>query len=137
MPRWMIWSWRLALGAVLLVAFVGATDANERWAALQLKPDQVNHGLLSFGLTFLLLASFRRAKTWQVAAVVLGAGFGLEGLQALGYFAGDAQMKDLVSDVVGVAFAALPVAVGRSQGRRAAQEEAPSSQPGTGSATPL
>ncbi|MGA0608390.1 hypothetical protein ACO2Q0_20545 [Phenylobacterium sp. VNQ135] len=131
MPRWMVWSWRLALGAVLLVAFVGATDANERWAALQLKPDQVNHGLLSFALTFLLLASFRRAKAWQVALVVLAAGFGLEGLQAFGYFAGDAQLKDLVSDMVGVAFAALPVAVGRSQGRRAAQDSVVPPDPAT------
>ncbi|WP_374471251.1 hypothetical protein [Phenylobacterium sp.] len=118
------WGSRAALVLVLAVAFIGATDANERWRS-GLKPDQVSHGALSFALTILLLAAFRRVPAWVLGGGVFALGAGLEGLQGLGLFAGDAQLRDLISDLCGVLAAALPYALGRAHGRRAAARERP------------
>jgi hypothetical protein len=114
-----MWAGRIAFAIVLVVGWLGAHDPTARWMAVALKPDQVSHGAISFLLTLLLLASFQKAPLWLIGGAILGLGFALEGIQLLGFLSGDAQVKDLVSDIVGVAAVIVPAALGRLQGWRA------------------
>lgn len=139
MPKWLIWTARATLIGLSLIAVMGAIDVNDRFAAVQIRPDRVNHAILSFGLTFLLLASFRTAPARAVALLMLSLGLALEGLQLLGMFAGDAEWGDIGADLAGVLLAAVPVGIGRSQGRRSerlAAEEEEISKPGAEHAAP-
>jgi hypothetical protein len=117
MARLWTWLFRGTFLAVLALAFAGAVDADERVAMFRVGPDQVNHAVLAYALTLFCVASFRRAKPWIISLAVMSVGVSLELIQGAGWFAGDAQLGDLLADVVGVVAALLPLAVGRAQGR--------------------
>lgn len=132
MPKWLVWPARILLVVVVVIAFIGAADANER-LVMNIRADRVNHGALSYAITLLLLAAFPRVPIWIPPAFMLCVGAGLEGLQWLGFFAGDAQFGDMVADATGIALAAIPFALGRLQTSLVVAASTTSEQPAAGS----
>jgi hypothetical protein len=123
MPKSLTWGARVAFATMVAVALLGAIDPKERFAAVGIAPDAVSHAALSYALTLLLLASFRGARPLATGAFMLLVGASLEVLQSLGLFAGDGHWSDLRADALGIAFALLPLWIGRAQGRKATEKE--------------
>jgi hypothetical protein len=112
------WAARLALLAVLAVAFAGAIDPHHNAERSALAGDVVEHVAYGYLLTVLTIASLPRVSPWWIGAAYLGVGGGFEVMQVFGLVSGTFQWKDLLSNVAGVAAALVPVALGRAGGRR-------------------
>lgn len=109
---------RTALAAVVAFAVARVLDPYQRWAALPVPGDMVEHAAVVFLLSLVPLAAFPRLKPWAPGAAMLAIGVGLEILQATPFFIGDFQMRDIVADAVGVgaAWIALASAVAWARG---------------------
>ena len=115
-----IWAARTTALSVLLVAALAVMDHEQRLTSVTLPGDWLTHALLSYAITVSLLAAFPRARALILAAFPLALGVSLEGLQGLGFWAGDAEMGDLAADMTGIALALAPLVVGaRRAGLRA------------------
>lgn len=101
---------RAALGIVVAFAVVRVLDPYQRWAALPVPGDMVEHAAVVFLLSLVPLAAFPRLKPWTPGAMMLAVGVGLEALQATPFFIGDFQMRDVVADAVGVGAAWIGLA---------------------------
>jgi hypothetical protein len=115
MTRAWVWIGRAVLGAVLVFAVLGVIDPAQRLAAVNLRGDRFNHGLLSYAITIGLIASFPRAQAWLLALAVLAIGGALELAQSMGFFAGDGQVGDILADLVGVLMALGPALLGKAR----------------------
>lgn len=109
---------RTALGLVVAFAVARVLDPYQRWAALPVPGDMVEHAAVVFLLSLVPLAAFPRLKPWTPGAVMLAVGAGLEALQALPFFIGDFQLRDIVADAVGVGAAWIALALSLSWARR-------------------
>jgi hypothetical protein len=112
------WAARLALLAVLAVAFAGAIDPHHNAERSALAGDVVEHVAYGYLLTVLTIASLPRVSPWWIGAAYLGVGGGFEVMQVFGLVSGTFQWKDLLSNVTGVAAALAPLALGRRAGGR-------------------
>lgn len=102
----------LALGmlvALLLYALFRVLDPEARWAGSPLRADSLEHGLVAYGLSLLPVAAFRPRRAWAPAAVIVGLGVLVEGLQGLGLLPGAAQARDILADLVGAGLALAPL----------------------------
>lgn len=115
MPALLTWIARAALLAVLGLAAFGATIAHARFPELSLRGDWINHCALSYGITLLVLLSFRNALLGLTGLAVLTLGAGLELAQLQGLSPGQAQWSDLIADLIGATLALAPAAAGRLQ----------------------
>lgn len=111
------WLARVALLAVLAVAFAGAIDPNHDAARNVPAPDVVEHVTFGYLLTLLTIVSLPRLRPLWIGAGFLALGAGFEVAQIFGLVSGTFQWKDLVSNTFGVAAALFPLALGR-QARR-------------------
>lgn len=112
------WAARLALLAVLAVAFAGAIDPHHNAQTSALPGDVVEHVAYGYLLTVLTLGSLPRMNPWWIGGVYLAVGGGFELMQVFGLVSGTFQWKDLVSNLAGVAAALAPLALGRRAGAR-------------------
>lgn len=107
------WLGRAALLAVFLAAFAGAIDPHHNAARAAPPPDVVEHVAYGYLLTLLTIVSFPRLSPWLIGGVFVGAGAGFELLQVAGLVSGTFQLKDLASNLGGVAAALAPMAWAR------------------------
>jgi hypothetical protein len=97
----------LAVGATMLAAMTHRDQT-------QVPADAVTHCAIAYGLTVLGLGAWRWPRSASVGLTVLGAGYAMELLQWLHGFPGEAQVRDLVADTVGVAAGLGPVLLDRA-----------------------
>jgi hypothetical protein len=112
------WAARLALLAVLAVAFAGAIDPHHNAERAVPPADVVEHVAYGYLLTVLTIASLPRVNPWWIGGAYLAVGGGFELMQVAGLVSGTFQWKDLVSNLAGVVAALAPLALGRRAGRR-------------------
>jgi hypothetical protein len=115
------WSWlaRALLALVLAVALYGAINPRHvhSWAT---PPDALEHAVYAFVMLILAATAFPRASLVVLTVPLIGAGAGLEILQALGLVAGTFQASDVLANLAGIAAALFALAGSflRSQLRR-------------------
>lgn len=107
------WAGRLALLAVLAVAFAGAIDPHHNAERSAPAPDVVEHVAYGYLLTVLTIVSLPRVNPWLIGGGFLAVGMGFEVTQVFGLVSGTFQWKDVVSNVAGVAAALGPWALAR------------------------
>lgn len=112
------WLGRVALLAVLAVAFAGAIDPNHNAARNVPAPDVVEHVTFGYLLTLLTIVSLPRLNPLWIGAGFLSLGAGFEVAQVFGLVSGTFQWKDLVSNTAGVVAALGPMALAQRQARR-------------------
>lgn len=117
MQKVLIWGARIALIAVLAVCPQGALDPlydARRWAP---PPDATMHVIYGYLLTLTCILALPKVRPMLIGGFFLALGVGLEALQAFHIVSGTFQLKDLASNVAGVAAALLPLAVARRKSR--------------------
>ena len=110
------WAGRLALLAVLAVAFVGAIDPHHDAKANAPPADVVEHVAYGYLLTLLTIVSLPRVNPWLIGAGFLAVAMGFEAMQVFGLVSGTFQWKDVAANVGGVAAALAPWALARRRG---------------------
>ncbi|MBC6980489.1 VanZ family protein [Caulobacter sp. 17J80-11] len=120
-----------ALGVLAKAAFVGAAGF-ALWNALipggddksLFFWDKLAHFTAFYVVALLAIPAFPRASLAVIAVALTGLGVLIEVLQALPMIHRDSDVKDVVADVAGIAFALLPVLAWRLRalGARATQE---------------
>ncbi len=107
-----VWAARTTTLSILLVAALAVMDHEQHLTSVTLPGDWLMHALLSYAITVSLLAAFPRTRALILAAFPLALGVSLEGMQGIGFWAGDAEIGDLVADLAGIAVALAPLLVG-------------------------
>ena len=110
---------RVALGLVALYAFVRLVDPHQRWAALQLGGDRVEHAIVAYLITSFALASFPRLALWAPAIAFSCLGVAVEAVQAHPAIIGAAQPGDVLANALGAVAATFPVWLHRRRLARA------------------
>ena len=110
------WAGRLALLAVLAVAFAGAIDPHHNAERSTPPPDVVEHIGYGYLLTLLTVVSLPRVSPWLIGTGFLGVAMGFEAMQVAGLVSGTFQWKDVISNVAGVVAALAPWALARRRG---------------------
>ena len=108
-----VWAGRVALLAVLAVAFAGAIDPHHNAQRNAPPADVVEHVAYGYLLTVLSVVSLPRASPWRVGAGFLGVAMTFELMQVFGLVSGTFQWKDVASNIAGVAAALVPFALAR------------------------
>lgn len=106
----------LALVALILVAIyavVRLADPYQRWAALVLGGDRVEHLIVGYLLVSCALIAFPRIRLWYPALAYAGLGVVVELIQAHPAIVGDAQPGDVVANASGALAATLPMWLAR------------------------
>ncbi|CAN7407001.1 hypothetical protein LJR225_002591 [Phenylobacterium sp. LjRoot225] len=102
----------LALTALILVALYALlrlADPLQRWAALVLGGDRVEHMIVAYLIVSLTLVACPRVKLWTPAIVVAGLGAAVELVQAHPAIVGAAQPGDAMANAAGALAATLPM----------------------------
>lgn len=73
--------------------------------------DKAKHFIVFYGLTFLAAIALPRSRWWKIAAVLLAFGIGIEVLQSLPIVGRDADIIDVVADILGIGFFFGPIVV--------------------------
>ncbi len=107
---------RSLLALVVLYALARLADPHQRWAALPLGGDRVEHAAVAYLLTLFALAAFPRLKLWTPALALTAFGVLVEGVQALPGVVGGPQPGDVVANMAGALLATVPVALLRRRG---------------------
>ena len=100
---------RIALALVAVYALTRLADPEQRWAAMVLGGDRVEHGIVVYLVTLLSLAAFPKVRLWTPALTLMAVGVAVELLQALPGVVGGFQAGDIAADVGGAVAATLPV----------------------------
>ena len=106
---------RISLLMLVVYGVARVIDPQARWAAGEMRGDQIEHALLVYGLTLALLMSFRRLSLPVVCGGMLGLGLAVEVVQSLPGVPGGFQASDLMADLAGVLLASLPFVIGRAR----------------------
>lgn len=107
---------RLALAALALVAVYAAlrlADPEQRWAALKLGGDRVEHMAVAWLIVGLSLVAFPRVRLWTPALAFTAFGALIELVQASPLVVGGAEVGDVVADAAGALAATLPMWLAR------------------------
>lgn len=112
------WAARLALLAVLAVAFAGAIDPHHNAERSVPPADVVEHVAYGYLLTVLTIASLPGVNPWWIGGAYLAVGGGFEAMQVFGLVSGTFQWKDLASNLAGIVAALAPLSLGRRSGGR-------------------
>jgi hypothetical protein len=101
------------LGLVAVYALARLLDPQQRWAALPVPGDRVEHALVVYLLMTLIPAAFPRVRLWVPAVALIGLGVGVELIQELPGVVGRAQLGDVAADVAGVLLGLFPMWMAR------------------------
>jgi hypothetical protein len=107
---------RLALAALLLVAIYAAlrlADPEQRWAAMVLGGDRVEHMVVAYLIVGLSLVAFPRIRLWTPALAFIAFGALVELVQASPLIVGGAEAGDVVADAAGAVAATAPMWLAR------------------------
>lgn len=119
-----VWPARIALAALVALALVGVVFPTIRPTEILVRPDQVSHALVIYGLTLLTSISLPRVKPRVIGLAFFAVAVAVEAAQATGLVDGTPSVSDVVADGVGILAALLPIAVVRA--RRLARLDTPS-----------
>ncbi len=117
----LLWLGRIGLIAVLALALVGVINPELRPTEIAVRPDQVSHALIIYGVTLLAALSFPRIKPLWLALFFAAIAGAVELAQLSGVLSGSAHIGDLLADAFGIIAALVPIAVVRA--RRIARAE--------------
>lgn len=117
---------RIAFGLVALFAGLRVLDPEQRWAALMMRGDRIEHAAVSYALTALALAAWPSLPVWAPGLGMIVLGVAVEGVQAAPGVVGAPQWGDVVANAVGALAATAPAVIqlartqprGRRRGRR-------------------
>lgn len=109
---------RILLALVVIYALARLADPHERWAALMLGGDRVEHAAVSYFVTIFLLAAFPRIPLWAPAVALTVFGVLVEGIQALPGVVGAPQAGDVIANSAGAVLATFPIACLRGRAAR-------------------
>jgi hypothetical protein len=103
----------LALFMVALYAAIRLIDPLQRWAALKLGGDRVEHLIVAYLIVGLTLVAFPKVKLWIPALLLVGAGAAVELVQAIPGVVGGPQFGDVAANAAGALAATLPMWLAR------------------------
>lgn len=109
----------LLLAVVAVYAAARLIDPQQRWAAIPVGGDRVEHAAVAYLLVMFSFTGFPRAPLWAPAAGLIAIGVLVEAAQALPGVTGGAQPGDVAANVVGALAATLPAWLARRRYRRA------------------
>jgi hypothetical protein len=115
MRKMIVWAARLGLLLVLGVCVAGAVDPRHNAAAAVPAADIVEHVIYGYLLTLLTILALPRISPWWVGGFYAALGAGFEAVQVAGWVSGTFEPGDVVANLVGVAAALVPIAVGRTR----------------------
>jgi hypothetical protein len=104
---------RVALGLVAVYALVRLIDPQQRWAALVMGGDRVEHMIVAYLITSLVLVAWPRVRLWIPAAAYCALGLAVELVQAHPAVIGAAQPGDVAANAAGAVLATLPMWLAR------------------------
>jgi len=111
---------RIALALVAVYALARLADPEQRWAALVMGGDRVEHGIVVYLVTLLSLAAFPKVRLWTPALALIAVGVVVELIQALPGVVGGFQAGDIAADVGGAVAATFPAWLLRERTSRGA-----------------
>lgn len=107
---------RLAFLALFMVAAYAALrliDPLQRWAALQLGGDRVEHMIVAYLIVGLSLVAFPKIQLWIPALLFTCAGVAVELVQAIPGVVGGPQFGDVAANAAGALAATVPMWLAR------------------------
>lgn len=107
----------VARGALLIIILFAAFrffDTEARWAEAMVRGDRIEHALVVFLLLVFSAAALPKVVIWKPAVFLLALGVAVEAVQALPQVVGDAQLGDVVSDIIGVGLGSVVVWIVRT-----------------------
>jgi hypothetical protein len=107
---------RILLALVVIYGLARLADPHERWAALMMRGDRIEHASVAYLATLFSLAAFPRLPIWAPAIALTVFGIAVEAVQALPFIVGDAQGGDIVANSSGAILATFPVWLMRRRG---------------------
>lgn len=115
----------LALTAVVIYAALRLADPHQRWAAIPVGGDRVEHAAVAYLLVMFSFVGFPRLPLWLPATGLIAFGVLVEAAQALPGAVGSPQPGDVLANAVGAVAATLPAWLAR---RRYQAAERPRTQ---------
>ncbi len=100
---------RLALGLVVVYALVRLADPHQRWAALLLGGDRVEHAVVAYLIVLSLLGAFPRISLWLPAIAMTAVGVLTEIVQSHPRIVGAFQPGDIFANAAGAVIATVPI----------------------------
>ncbi|CAN7182795.1 hypothetical protein LJR219_000374 [Phenylobacterium sp. LjRoot219] len=103
----------LLLATVAAYAAVRLADPQQRWAAIPVGGDRVEHAVVAYLLVMFSFVGLPRLPLWAPAAGLIAFGVLIEAAQALPGVVGSPQPGDVVANAVGALAATLPAWLAR------------------------
>jgi VanZ family protein len=107
-PRKIRWPGLLVFVAAVVFTLYAALAPGDDTAGL-IPWDKAKHFVVFYGLTFLAAMALPKSRWWKIAAVLLTFGVAIEILQGLPIIGRDADVFDIVADVLGIGFFFGPI----------------------------